>query len=340
MRQLTFLGPRQLEWREVPEPRPEAGSAVVRPVVVATCDIDPAILRGMPAFPGPFAFGHECIADVVETGADVTAVRPGQRVVVPFQIACGACDRCRRGLTANCRTVPSSSMYGMGGRRDWGGALADLMYVPFADAMLVPAPDGVAPQRVASASDQLPDAWRTVGPALRSRPGADVLVVAGDGNALSLYAAGMARALGAGSVTYLSSNRDCLGVAEALQVSPVELPLDGYPRRAGRFPVVVDASSSVDGLACALRSTEPGGICTSPSIYWNGDVPVPMFDMYNTGLTLMTGKVHARTVIPDVLDLVVSEGFDPSPVTTTVAAWEDAPEALLGSYTKLLITRE
>lgn len=150
MRQLMFLGPRQLQWRDAPDPRLEdAAGALVRPVAVATCDLDPAIIRGMAPFPGPFPLGHECIADVVEVGAEVTAVRPGQRVVVPFQISCGTCDRCLRGLTANCRTVPGSSMDGMGDRGGpWGGMPADLVHVPFADAvpvLLLPGGPGLCP---------------------------------------------------------------------------------------------------------------------------------------------------------------------------------------------------
>lgn len=341
MRELTFLGPRRLEWCEVPDPRLEApGEALVRPVAVATCDLDRGIIAGMPAFEGPFPLGHECVAEVVEVGDDVVAVRPGDRVVVPFQIACGSCDRCRRGLTASCRTVPGSSMYGMGARGGpWGGVLADLVRVPFADAMLVPLPTDVPSEVVVSAGDQLPDAWRTVAPPLGTRPGAEVLVLAGAGSALSLYAAGIAAALGAAGVTYASSDLTCLETAAGLGAAAVELPTGGRPRRLGRFPIVVNADPTPAGLACALRSVEPGGICTCPAIYWDGDVPVPMLDMYNTGVTLVTGKVNARTTVPEVVDLVRSGRFDPRPVTTAVVDWADAAEALVGAYLKLVITR-
>lgn len=172
---LTFIKPGWLEWWDVPEPHLEkVGEALVRPVAVATCDLDAEIITGRTPFAGPFAFGHEFVAEVLEVGLDVHHVRPGQLAVVPFQIFCGECARCRRGLTANCKAVPNLSMYGFGG--NWGGALSDVVHVPFADQMLVAVPEGVAPGTIASASDNLPDAWRTVGPYLAAIPGARILI--------------------------------------------------------------------------------------------------------------------------------------------------------------------
>uniref|UniRef100_UPI0014839C56 alcohol dehydrogenase catalytic domain-containing protein n=1 Tax=Mycobacterium avium TaxID=1764 RepID=UPI0014839C56 len=86
------------------------------------------------------------VAEVVDVGDEVSSVRVGDRVVVPFQISCGRCSACRRGHTGSCLSVPPASMYGFGISGGlWGGALADLMAVPFADAMLVALPDGVEP---------------------------------------------------------------------------------------------------------------------------------------------------------------------------------------------------
>ena len=181
MRQLTFLEPKKLEWEVVPEPTVESPrEAIVQPLAVATCDLDLAIIHGQAPIPGPFAFGHEFIARVVEVGPEVTSVQAGDTVVVPFQITCGECDTCKRGLTANCTGVePKRAMYGLGtiSGKDWGGAMSDRVRVPHADAMLVPLPAGVDPVAVASMSDNLPDAWRTVGPHLEANPGGSVLVV-------------------------------------------------------------------------------------------------------------------------------------------------------------------
>ena len=64
---------RDLEWRDVPEPALEsAGQALVRPLAVALCDLDQPIIRGQAPIPGPIALGHECVAEVVEVGDEVS----------------------------------------------------------------------------------------------------------------------------------------------------------------------------------------------------------------------------------------------------------------------------
>jgi len=147
MRQLVFVEPGRLEWQEAPAPALlEETDALVRPVAVATCDLDAALMAGATPVSGPFAMGHEGVAEVVETGPAVVSVRTGQRVIVPFQLSCGACERCRRGLTGSCTVAGPGAMYGFepfGG--SWGGFLADLVRVPWADAMLLPLPEGVDP---------------------------------------------------------------------------------------------------------------------------------------------------------------------------------------------------
>ncbi|MBA3809469.1 MAG: alcohol dehydrogenase catalytic domain-containing protein, partial [Solirubrobacterales bacterium] len=179
MQRLTYVAPRTLQWRE--SARPELGSeraALVRPLAVATCDLDALIVEGLSPFPAPFALGHECVAEVLEVGEEVTSFTPGQRVSVPFQISCGECVPCRQGRTSNCAEVAFMSTYGFGPAVErWGGFLADAVCVPYAEHMLVPVPEGLASAAVASASDNISDAWRTVAPALAAEPGAAVLVV-------------------------------------------------------------------------------------------------------------------------------------------------------------------
>src|SRR5947208_700 len=179
MRQVTFIEPGRLEWWDVDEPSLEGGGeALVEPLAVATCDLDTAIVAGRAPFQGPFPFGHECVARVVETAvAGEGGPEAGALVSVPFQVSCGECDACRRGHTGNCTAVPRMSMYGLGQLGgNWGGFLSDRVRVPFARAMLTPLPEGVSPESAASVSDNLADAWRTVGPQLEAEPGAEVLV--------------------------------------------------------------------------------------------------------------------------------------------------------------------
>ena len=162
-----------------------------------SCDLDLYIALGVVRYPGPFAFGHEMVAEVVDAGRAVPALRPGDRVVVPFQLSCGRCATCRRGLSNSCEAYPFGAAYGLAptSGTDFGGALSDFVRVPFADHMLLPLPRGVDPAAAASASDNVADGWRAVGPHLRDRPGASVLVLGGLAQSVGLYAAGCAVAL-------------------------------------------------------------------------------------------------------------------------------------------------
>src|SRR5437867_10553686 len=114
MRQLTCTAPHQIEWRDVPEARLESGTdALVRPLAVARCDIDLFLTSGFVPLRGPFALGHEAVAEVVDIGDSVTGVTRGQHVVVSFEVSCGDCRSCHAGHTANCDRYPVLSDYGM-----------------------------------------------------------------------------------------------------------------------------------------------------------------------------------------------------------------------------------
>jgi threonine dehydrogenase-like Zn-dependent dehydrogenase len=341
MQSLTLLGTGSLRWDDVAAPRlTGSGEAIVRPVAVATCDLDALVLRGAYPLPGPYPLGHEGVAEVVEIGSDVHSVSVGDLVVVPFQISCGTCEPCRRGRTGNCASHPRMSTYGLGrmGGLQWGGLLADLVRIPHADAMLVPVPTGVAPAAVASASDNIPDAWRAVGPQLEAEPGAEVLVVGGDGgtHSIGLYAVGLALAAGAAAVTYIDTDPQRLAIADKYGATVI----DGLPeRKAGSFPITVDSSGTEAGLRCALNSTAADGVCTSTSVYLQ-DPAIPMFGMYSRCCTLHAGRAHVRPAIPKVLALVAAEKFDPALVTTSHASWVDAIDALTEPTMKVVITQE
>jgi alcohol dehydrogenase len=334
MRSLVLEDARRLAWQEVPEPqRQHEREAIVRPLAVATCDLDQPMIFGQTPFQFPIHLGHECVAEVVE-GPDGFA--PGDRVVVPFQISCGTCERCRRGLTGSCATVPPLSMYGFGALGgEWGGMLSDLALVPYADAMLVPLPDGVDPAVVASAADNIPDGWRTVAPALAEVPAADVLVVGGGGGrSIPLYAVDAALALGASSVTYVDTDAGRLRVAQELGARVVE----GEPERSlGAFPVTVDGTATPEGLVATLRLTDWGGRCTSIG-QLAPEAPLPLFELFTRGVHLHIGRAMARPDIPPILDLVAAGRLRPQLVTSATVAWDDAPEALLEPATKLVIS--
>ena len=226
MRQLIALGPGQLEWREIAEPKLLAPTdALVRPIAVSVCDADVSYLQGKLPPRESFCFGHEFVADVVAVGEDVTVFMPGDRVVVSFLIACGTCKRCRQGYPAACLSVPPKSAYGFGIFGDWGGAACDLIRVPYAATMMVHLPEGVSATDAASVGDNLSDAFRCVAEGLEEEPGAPVLIVAGGGGApsISLYAAALARALGSEQVDYMDSDPSRLAIAQAIGANSIDV---------------------------------------------------------------------------------------------------------------------
>jgi threonine dehydrogenase-like Zn-dependent dehydrogenase len=339
VQQLTYTAPNELHWLEADEPSLSSdAAALVRPVAVATCDLDALIIAGESPFAAPFPIGHECVAEVIDAGDSVRSFERGQLVSVPFQISCGECGACLRGRSSNCIGVPFMSTYGFGPAvEQWGGFLSDLVCVPYAEHMLVPVPAGLEPAAVASASDNISDAWRAVAPPLGEEPGASVLVVGGASTgSIGLYAVGIALALGAASVTYVDADASHRATAERLGAST----LAETPSRLGPFPITVDSSADPDGLALALRSTAPDGTCTSTAIYFGEQPSLPLLEMYTKGIVFRTGRANAREAMPHVLELAASRAIEPELVTSRVVGFDDAAGALLErDWCKLVIER-
>lgn len=358
MQQLTCVAPKTVEWLDVPEPTLDdsggtgrgpgpgpgpgegggAGAALVRPVAVARCEIDPQLIVAGPPGP-PFALGHEGVAEVVAVGSEVTSVAAGQLVVPAFQVSCGTCDRCTRGHTAVCASYPVLSDYGMQplSGTEYGGMLSDLVLIPHADAMLHPVPDGLTPLDVVGVADNVSDGYRAVAPHLRATPGADVLVACHGNPSIALFATQAALALGAGSVTFASHSDEALALAADFGARPRHTD---FARRDGRFPLVVDCGDRPEGLLYAIDSTEPEGTCHSVSGFVQGGVGLPLTKMYTLGIRFLTGRVHATAVIPEVLPLVASGALRPREVTTTLVPWDDAAPAYTTRTIKLVVSRE
>lgn len=350
MRALVLRPGGSLVWRSVPTPGPPApGAAVVRPLAMATCDMDRPIALGATPFLAPMRFGHECVAEVLATGADVSTVRPGQRVVVPFQINCGGCIACRAGNTANCSTVPPISMYGFGiGGGHWGGAIADELAVPYADAMLVPLPAGIEPASAASVADNVTDGYRHIGPhlsgMLEQNPETRVVIVGGMAPrhlftaSVPLYVGLIAKALGAEDVVLVDARRAIRHEAHRLGFAAVT------PDKAAKLPpapLVADISATPAGLRLAIALTAADGVCSSSgSLHATSRVPSAL--MFGRNVSLFIGRTHARAHIPDVLDLMATGRLRPETVTTAVASFDEAPRALAehmqGRSTKTVLT--
>lgn len=347
MRALTVGTGGRVQWRDAPVPRlPSPEGAIVHPIAVATCDLDRLLALGRTPFPLPLHFGHECVAEVLSVGEHVVQVRPGDRVVVPFQISCGTCAPCRAGHTGNCATVPPVSMYGFGvGGGHWGGAVSDQLAVPYADAMLVRLPSGVEAAAAASVADNVCDGYRHIGPHAKLIDDGDgeVLILAGMSRrpvfsaSVPLYAGLVARALGARRVHFCDSREDVRRHAEQLGLEPHE---PSELRHLPTLPLVVDATASPSGIRAALEHTAPDGVCSSVGLL-HRIAPIPAGLMFGRNVTLHIGRSHARALIPRVLELVSSGKLRPELVTTDLAPIDEAPRAikahLHGGATKTIL---
>lgn len=342
MRQLVFEGARAAQWTDAPPPSLRSvKGALVRPEVVSTCDMDAVAMSGLIRFRAGTPLGHEGIGTVIEVGDAVTGVRPGDVVIIPWQISCGTCERCRRGQDTHCETVPTGSCYGWGPHvAEWGGFLADLVEVPFADHMLVPVPPGLDPTVAVGLSDNLVDAWRAVGPPLRTTGGGRVLIIGGpmpDGGSIGLYATAFAVGLGA-DVVFLSHDAHLCELAGAYGATAHRI--EGQYDTVGSFDVTVETSGLPDALWFALRSTGPSGVCTctAGAVHRGHDVPVPVYEMYMNTVTFHTGWVHTRALMAEPLQLLTEALFDPRLIARR-STFDDAPAAFAEPFHKLILTR-
>ena len=343
IRQLVYLAPGQFEWRETAAPRITSDDgAIVRPLAVARCDLDVAIATGAAGMLGPFAFGHETVAEVVDVGDGVRSVRPGDRVVVPFQISCGICGRCRSGLTALCETAPYRASYGMAPLSgvEFGGGVSDRLYVPYADHMLAHAPSGLSNVALAGVADNITDGFRLVAEPLQDHPRARVLVLGGSAQGVGLYAAQCALALGADKVVYADLDDDRLAVARRMGAEAISMKIDEDTPLLGQFPITIDGSGSEAGLDYAIRSTAFGGLCQRTYGDLVAKTAVPLRDMYGRNITLKLGRAHVRANMDGVLRLMSCGCLHPEHVVTCTATFAEAADALLAPSIKLVLVND
>lgn len=171
MRAVTWQGKRNVSVQEVPDPRlEEATDAIVRITSTAICGSDLHLYEVMtPFMEKGDILGHEPMGIVEEVGPGVKNVKPGDRVVIPFNIACGVCVMCKKGLTTQCETTQvkefdrGAALFGY--TKLYGhipGGQAEFLRVPHADFMAKKIPEGPADERFLYLSDVLPTAWQGV----------------------------------------------------------------------------------------------------------------------------------------------------------------------------------
>jgi threonine dehydrogenase-like Zn-dependent dehydrogenase len=188
MRALTWQGTRDVRVETVPDPVIEdPRDAIIRITSSGLCGSDLHLYEVLGPFltPGDI-LGHEPMGVVEEVGPDAGELEVGDRVVIPFQIACGSCNMCDQGLQTQCETTQVRAQ-GMGAEiygytKLYGsvpGAQAEYLRVPRADYNHVKVPEGPSDDRFVYLSDVLPTAWQAVEYA--GLPTGGTLVVLGAG---------------------------------------------------------------------------------------------------------------------------------------------------------------
>ncbi|GHH40781.1 zinc-dependent alcohol dehydrogenase [Lentzea cavernae] len=228
MKAVTWHGKRDVRVDTVPDPKIEAPTdAVIRVTSTGVCGSDLHLYEVL----GPFmtegdVLGHEPMGIVEEVGAEVTDLKPGDRVVVPFNISCGHCYMCDRGLQSQCETTQvteqgkGAALFGY--TRLYGqvpGGQAEYLRVPQAQYGPIKVPDGPPDDRFVYLSDVLPTAWQAVEYA--EIPAGGTVVVFGLGP-IGQMCARVALHKGAGQVIGIDLVQERLARAEARGVTVLD----------------------------------------------------------------------------------------------------------------------
>ncbi|SNS92774.1 Threonine dehydrogenase [Noviherbaspirillum humi] len=239
MKAVVYRGPRKVSVENVPDPKIERPTdAIVQIRSTNICGSDLHMFEGRTDFETGRIFGHENLGQVMEVGPAVERLEVGDWVCMPFNISCGHCRNCEKGLTAFCLTAnPQPGMAGAAfGFADMGpyqGGQAEFLRVPWADfnCLKLP-PDAEEKQNdYVMVADIFPTGWHVTELA-GMRPG-DAVVIYGSGP-VGLMAAHSAMIKGACNVMVVDRHPDRLRLAESIgaiaiddsKVNPVDRVMD------------------------------------------------------------------------------------------------------------------
>ena len=328
MRAAWYTAASQVGARDVPDPEVvDPTDVVVRILFAGICGSDLWPYRGIVPH-GDRGTGHEFIGVVADAGAEVRRFRPGQPVIAPFLFSDGECEMCREGLQPLCA---HAGIWG----KDWAGAQAQAIRVPFADAVLVPLPwqeaeiDAGLARRLIPLCDVF--ATGTHGAVLAGVTEGDVVVVVGDG-AVGISAAMASLRRGASEVLVVGENLGRLAVAEqagarTLRVSRGESAVESVRTALGGRLAdrVVECVGMQDAFSTALDVARPGGSVGFVGVPHAVD-PIPPMRVFGRQLRLAGGVAPARHYLEGLLAEVSAGQLDPSPLVDSVFSLEEVSE--------------
>ena len=219
MKALVYNGPQDVSVIDVPDAKVEKSTdALVRITTTNICGSDLHMYEGRASMEAGRILGHENLGEVIEVGEAVSQVKVGDRVCLPFNIGCGFCANCERGLTGYCLTVNpgfAGGAYGFAGMGPYEGGQADYLRVPYADFNCLVLPQGSEEKEndYVMLSDVFPTGYHATELA-GVLPGESV-VIYGAGP-VGLMAAYSAMIKGASKVMVVDNHKDRLALAEKI----------------------------------------------------------------------------------------------------------------------------
>ncbi len=225
MKALVYNGPCDVQVKDMPDARIEKPTDVlVRITTTNICGSDLHMYEGRTSMETGRILGHENMGEVIEVGNAVDRVKVGDIVCLPFNIGCGFCENCERGLSGFCLTAnpgTAGAAYGFAGMGPYSGGQAELLRVPYGDYnCLVLPPDAKEKENdYVMLSDIFPTGYHATELA-GVKPGESV-VIYGAGP-VGLMAAMSANIKGASQVFVVDTHKDRLAVAEKLGAIPID----------------------------------------------------------------------------------------------------------------------
>ena len=358
---LTYRGPNKVRVTSKPEPKLEhPNDVILRVTRAAICGSDLHLLHGLvPDTRVGCTFGHEFTGVVEEVGSSVESLKRGDRVVVPFNISCGTCFFCSRGLTGNCENSnPSASVasgvfgysHTTGG---FDGGQADYVRVPFADVGPMKIPDDLSEDQVLFLSDILPTGYQAA--EMGEIHAGETVVVFGCGP-VGLFAQKAAWLLGAGRVIAVdhvpyrlefARNYNGVETVNFREVDDVVAHLkkmtDGRGADVCIDAVGCEAQGSLAQTFLGVKAKLLAGASTAinwaiASVRKAGNVVLigvygPPFNLVdigaamNKGLTLRMNQANCKRYMPHLLEHIRAGRIDAEEIITHRVPLEHAEEA-------------
>lgn len=310
MRAVVFKGVRDVAVEERPIPTiQDPKDIVIKVRYTALCGSELHVYRGHQASATGFIMGHEFTGTVHEVGSGVETLRPGDAVVCPFTVSCGACFYCRRRFSSRCEKCL------LFGCPLLDGGQAEYVRVPLADSTAVKAPGGIDELKLCLMADILPTGYFAAHNALRQIPPDEVresvvvLIGCGPVGLCALVAALQDYAPKA--VLAVDGIPSRLERAKSLGAEPWNYLEngDGLAARVAELTdgrgvdVVIEVVGHSSALETAFRLLRPWGTISSVGVH-NGAIPWSGNQAYGKNLKIQMGRCPVRSIFPEALELL------------------------------------